>query len=831
MGTAQLTAAGKQFQVIFDHSPLGMVILDTASRVLYANATLRTTLGVQEADLSTRKLLSFIHPDDSQEFKHQYSLLARNQQSHFQLVSRYVNLQGEDGWWRMEISHVTTEGHSPFIFGVIEDVTAQKSDENRLKKAKETAERATRTKSAFLANMSHEIRTPLHTISGMTELLGETHLDEEQKEYVQQVGFSAEVLLGLINDILDFSKIEAGKLSLEVIEFDLWSSVEEAVDMVSLEAHKKGLDVVVHLAPELPRMVVGDPVRIRQIILNLFNNAVKFTSKGEVVISARPAQKAAGETTIGFSVADTGIGIPKEKLARLFTAFTQADSSTTRKFGGTGLGLSISRSLVKMMGGSIGVKTRREHGSIFWFNIPFKHGEQEAARTASKILEGRKVLIVDDNASSQNALQDYIAYWGAQVRVADSGEAALSELREHAEMGDPFDLALVDLFMHGMDGWQLASEINSDKSINSTRLILMSPTGQMAGEAKMKLLRWFNAYVNKPVKWRDLEEAILTATTADLDLAAAEEDQVGSLEPVEELETEPQAARGHTIVVAEDHFVNQQLFKTILEKRGYEVILAFNGKEAFDAVRNHPVDLVFMDVHMPEVNGYEATELIRQHRINVPIVAVTANAMKGEAEKCLEIGMNGYLTKPFKAADLDPILKQWILDRKKGAGVETPAGRNGQLKTGKRGGPAKSAAPVSPPEAGKPDTAAGGAPGSSQLNARVFDFAAAVEAFMGKEDVVIRVLRSFIERVEAQLDLIEDSLDTGGFDTARNEAHAIKGGSWNLSAMELGDQAAMLEAAARNGDENAAREHLAGVRESFLRFRAFCERDVLAGAL
>ncbi len=777
-----------------------MVIMDSAGRPLYTNHAIESMLGYTGEELRESSIFKFLHPEDLSQFREQFTSLARGEEQRIQSVGRYLRRSGNTAWWRLDITHVLSEEHSPFIFGFMEDVTEQKADAERLRRAKDSAERATRTKSAFLANMSHEIRTPIHTITGMTELLLETKLDDEQQEYAQQVRFSAEVLLGLINDILDFSKIEAGKLGLENIEFDLFSMTEDAVDMVSLEAHKKGLEVVLYLDPSLPDRVIGDPVRIRQIIVNLFNNAVKFTAKGEILIRVEQVDEEDGVTTILFEVVDTGIGIPQDKLAHLFQAFNQVDSTTTRKFGGTGLGLSICRSLVKMMNGTIGVKSQAGRGSTFWFMLPFKarHAAKELSRGTLEAFTGRAALLIDDNATFRNQASRYLSRWFDQVEQVTNGPDALQLLHARAAEQKPIDIALVDLKLPGMDGWQFASEVNADKSINSTRLILMSPTGNAGGEAKMKLLGWFNGYVNKPLKIRELYDTLSGALSSELDLAAADE---------ETEEPAPRAARPKVpdqepvaaarILVAEDHFVNQQLFKTILDRLGHHVELASNGKEAVEGVRSRPVDLIFMDVQMPEMNGYEAAEKIREEGYTIPIIAVTANALKGEREKCIQSGMNDYLTKPFKAKDVVPLLQQWLSRSR-----EQEAARELQ-----------------------PTEHSGGAPQSSPPAADtegVFNFDGAVEAFMGKEEIVRRVVREFVVRVEEQLDEIEAHIAAGEFRPASIEAHGIKGGSWNIEARRLGDAAALLEAATRDSRLEESVAQLASVRTAFEEFRAYC---------
>ncbi|HUX12015.1 MAG TPA: response regulator [Spirochaetia bacterium] len=800
-----MASFGRHFQVIFDYAPVGMVIMDSAGRPLYTNHAIEAMLGCSGEELRESNIFAFVHPDDAGGFREQFGSLANGKEKRIRSVGRYVQKNGSSAWWSLDITHVVSAEHSPFMFAFMEDVTEQKADAERLKRAKDHAERATRTKSAFLANMSHEIRTPIHTITGMTELLLETHLDNEQQEYAQQVRFSAEVLLGLINDILDISKIEAGKLGLENIDFDLFAMTEDAVDMVSLEAHKKGLEVVLYLDPTLPDIVVGDPVRVRQVIVNLFNNAVKFTATGEVLIRVEPVSAGDGSNAILFEVVDTGIGIPEEKLPHLFQAFSQVDSTTTRRFGGTGLGLSICRNLVKMMNGTIGVKSQAGRGSTFWFVLPFhgRHAEPGVCRDSLEPFRASSVLLIDDNSTFRKQTVLYLQRWFTRVEAVSNGPEALRLL--HARVGErrPFDVAVVDLMLPGMDGWQFASEVNADKAINSTRLILMSPTGNAGGEAKMKLLGWFNAYVNKPLKIREFYDALSGALASEIDLTSPDEEQAGAGEPAggstRSVAGTPPAlpvsgSRGSArILVAEDHFVNQQLFKTILERMGHHVELASNGREALDVALAQPVDLIFMDVQMPEMNGYEAAEAIRRAGLTVPIVAVTANAQKGERERCLSVGMNDYLTKPFRSKDVLPLLERWLVVV---SAATSPA----------RGSVAEPAA-----QGKKPDE-------------EIFNFAGAVDAFMGKEDIVRRVVREFIVRVDDQLREISSLITAGDFRAASIEAHAIKGGSWNIEAKRLGDAAARLEASTRDSLASESSTHLAGVRTAFDEFRAYCDK-------
>ncbi|MFO8064802.1 MAG: response regulator [Spirochaetota bacterium] len=815
----------RQFQAIFDQSPVGMVMLDPAGEILYSNDTISAMLGVERERLHGRRFDELLFSDDRETFRREVEAVRSGGQPQFQATLRYLNRDKEVAWARLHFTQVSDQSDEPPVFGVVEDITVEKFGQEQLKREKESAERATRTKSAFLANMSHEIRTPLHTITGVTELLRETDLDEEQSEYANQIKFSAEVLLGLINDVLDFSKIEAGKLSLDIIEFDLFEMVQEAVDMLSLEAHKKELEVVVFLDPSLPRHVRGDPVRLRQILVNLFNNAVKFTSTGEIVIRAQQVQRKDGEVVVKVEVADSGIGIPEAKLSKLFKAFSQVDSSTTRKFGGTGLGLSISKSLVKLMRGNLGVKSTEGRGSTFWFTVPL--GVDAGGEVFDpQIGAGARALVVDDHALARSVLKYYLEATGTAVSEASNGPDGLRELKDAAETGRPYDIAFIDLLMPGMDGWQMASEVNADKRINSTRLILLSPTGRSAGEAKMKLLKWFDAYLSKPLKVDDISMALSNVLSSDMDLPAL--DDTAEAQSATRTAETGEAKPGAHILVAEDHFVNQQLFKTILEKRGYNVTLAANGREAVEFLENTAVDLVFMDVHMPEQNGYEASRALRERGSETPIIAVTANVTKGERERCLEAGMNDYLAKPFKSQDLTPLLERWLVPGADTASpAETDTASPAEDQTAEEDVEAEAAGEaveeleeaeeVEELHEAAEDADEEADDGSGRA---IFEYQAALAAFMNQPEVISRVVRRFVDRSTEQLQGLWDKIEADDFENARTEAHAIKGGAWNLEARRLGDAAARLEEATKNGDKEASEAEFSRVKTEFNRLCA-----------
>ncbi len=773
----QLKSNDNPFSSFFIHSPVGMAVMDLEGRLLRGNSALQTILGCSASELEKKTLSTFMHSKDSGQYAENLTALQAGTVEYFEIEGRFHRKDGQLAWWRITLSLLhDRSGRSRFIFGLVKDISRWKRSEVDLQKAKEVAEAMARTKSEFLANMSHEIRTPIHTITGMTELLLDTHLDMEQSEYAEQVRFSADVLLTLVNDILDFSKIEAGKLTLEEIDFDLYEMLEKAIDLVILEAHRKDLEVILYVAPGVPHRLRGDPARLRQIIINLFNNAVKFTAQGEVQISIQDVERGEGRCTLKIMVRDTGIGINKDKMPRLFQSFSQADTSTTRRFGGSGLGLSISRSLAEMMGGSIGVESEEGAGSTFWFTVPLK------TQTEADLFEdlpadfftGLRVLVIDDNASAREAMRSYLEQWGCRVEEAQAGTEALPKLRRSAK-ADPFALALVDLRMPGIDGWQLASEVTADPLIASTRLILLTPEGLGSGEAKMKLLKWFHGYLSKPVKRGALLAEVFRVMTIEYEPQLAELEPAEELEPIEELEEVPlasaeeQASAGARILVVEDHEVNRQLFKTILEKLGHRVMLAGDGLQAVEAAGREHYDLIFMDIQMPNMNGYDATGKLREMGVQTPIIAVTASALQEEQKRALAAGMNHCLTKPFKKKDLVPVLDQWL------------------------------------PEAGTGPVAV----------VEAFDFRKAVDTFLGREDVVRNVLSTFLGTLQEQIPRIAAALEQGGLSILRQEAHAIKGGAWNLSAAALGEAAGSLEEAAKAGDGEACRSAFVSLQQEF----------------
>ena len=547
---------------------------------------------------------------------------------------------------------------------------------SELVSARDAAVSATQAKSVFLATMSHEIRTPMNGVIGMLDLLGDTPLTKEQLEFVRTASRSAEALLTIINDILDFSKIEAGRLDIERIEFDLWNTIEDVTSLMSERAHAKGLELVSAIRPEIPMMAWGDPGRLRQILVNLAGNAIKFTENGEVVIKVKRVEVGDEVSLIRFEISDTGPGIAPEAVRRLFQPFTQADASTTRRFGGTGLGLAICKQLVELMGGEIGVVSEPGEGSTFWFTARLEPAKPRELTEPAVSLANFRALIVDDNQTNRRVLHQQLTSWGMECLLAESGPRALAILREQVGRGTPPQFAILDMQMPGMDGLALTRVIRDDPALTSTHVILFTSSG-LRGQAREAREQGVSAYLVKPARQKQLREC----------LAALAGMPTGGAEPMvtrHELPSAHTVRRGHLLLV-EDNDVNQAVATQMLERLGYRVDVAASGLEALAAVERRRYAAVLMDCQMPGMDGFEATAELRRRghgSERLPIIAMTANAMEGDRERCLAAGMDGYLPKPVRRPALAAVLAQFISEESPPEIDDPPTGGDPELEGG-----------------------------------------------------------------------------------------------------------------------------------------------------
>lgn len=748
-----LKESEEKYRSIFENASEGIFQITPDGKFITANPSLAKILGYDSAEELIETITNineqlYVDPYKSDEFR-------KN-------IERVGSIEGfETQFFRKDrqIIHVSINAHAIqdenlevlYYEGILEDIT-QKKHAEELKIAKEAAEAATRAKSEFLANMSHEIRTPMNAIIGLTDLALKTNLTPKQFDYLSKIQYSAHSLLGIINDILDFSKIEAGKLHIEATEFDLQEVLDNLSDIFSAKASEKKIDIVISCNQDVPRYLIGDPLRLRQVLTNLLGNAIKFTEKGEVLVKTSLICKEDHRVRLRFMVRDSGIGIPREHLSKLFVPFSQADTSTTRRFGGTGLGLTISKRIVEMMNGEIYAESEPDRGSAFYFTAEFglQTEKKDKIFKVPKALHGMKILIVDDNATSRIIFQDILQSFGFEADAVESGYEAIEKVEQSED--NPYHLIIMDWMMPNLDGIATLRKIRKNPRFSDIPIILMTAYGreeviQQAEAAGV------NAFLIKPIKQSVLFDTIMEvfgqARTYGSSMVSDRKLDLLSLESL----------KGSKILLVEDNAINQQVAMEILSNAGIEVATANNGREAIQAVAEMtPYDAVLMDVQMPEIDGYEATRFIREDLMlkDLPIIAMTAHAMKGDREKCLKAGMNDYITKPINTDQLFTTLARWI-KKPKIQQIETATNPPSQII----------------PHYDFPISLPG------------IDIDSCLKRIGGNHILFAKLLIEFTKNYATAADDIKNAIERGDFESARQLVHTIKGIAGNFSAKDL----------------------------------------------
>jgi PAS domain S-box-containing protein len=640
-----LKESEQRYRTAMDNSHDGIAIIKDGHHVYVNNRYLQIYGYDSLEEMDQVGIYNIIHPDDAQKVRERSQARVRGELEGQSYEHRCIKKDGSVIHVEVSVARLIYE-NEPAGIAFIRDITDRKQAELELKKSKEEADRANRAKSEFLANMSHEIRTPMNAIIGMTGLLLDTKLDVEQIDHLEIIRRSSDALLGLINDILDFSKIEAGKMELELLDFDLRNALEEMVSLPAVSAHKKGIEFIYEIDPDVPSLLRGDPGRLRQIVLNLTGNAVKFTEHGDVLLHVSAGKEDENEVELKFSITDSGIGISEEEKGKLFQSFHQVDASTTRKYGGTGLGLVISKKLVELMKGKIGVESVKGEGSTFWFTAVMEKqkGVSETILTPPENIKGKRFLVVDDNKTNLIIVQRYLEAWGFVCDTAWNGEMGLILMMAAVKANAPYDCVISDMQMPHMDGIELGRKIKSDSALKSTIMIMLSSRGMRGDSAEVRDAG-YAAYLTKPVRRSQLFDCIVMAFSQK-DGRKKEDKSIITRHTITDARKQ-----NIKILIAEDNIINQKLALKLLEKFGYKADAVANGEEAVRLLSMIPYNLVLMDVQMPVMDGLEATKTIRSpesHVLNhnIPVIAMTAHAMAGDRKICMDAGMDDYITKP-----------------------------------------------------------------------------------------------------------------------------------------------------------------------------------------
>ncbi len=767
----------RRLRIIMDQIPVTVSYIDADMHYRYINRAQQQWLGKTEAEVVGRAVPEVV---GERVWADIAPRLRDALQGHSVPLDRQrVDRAGNQVWHSgRHVPDINEDGTVVGVYTVFFDITHRAIAEQKLLQrekellaAKEAAENASRAKSEFLANMSHEIRTPMNGVLGLAELLLETPLDEQQRPFVETVRSSGETLLSILNDILDFSKIEAGKLETETLDFDLYQAVEDVVQLLAPRAHVKQLEIACRIDEQLPTAVQGDPFRLRQVLTNLIGNSIKFTDSGEVVVDVQRQD----EHTLRFSVHDTGIGIDQATRARLFQAFEQADGSTTRRFGGTGLGLAICRSLVEIMGGTIGVDSTPGEGSTFWFTLPLRAAQSLPPVPSPAVLVHRRVLVVDDNATNREIMEFHVTAGGMLGASAVDGVDALEQMQAACDRGEPFDIAVIDMKMPRMDGIALADAVRSDPRLAGMQMVLVTSL-HSPDELSRARASGIGAYLSKPVKRTELFRALAQSLG-----------EVQAARTTQPLGKQLPRIRAR-VLLAEDNGVNQLVARNMLKALGCEYEIVPNGQAALDALTEGGYDIVLMDCQMPVMDGYAATRAIRAREAQagsarLPVVALTANALVGDAADCLASGMDDHLAKPYTRAQLGAALARWL--PKDRVHHEAPAA-----------GDATAAAPR-PAEAR-----------DSMLDQAALNNIRAVD---DDGSVLSEVIQLYLDESPVQLTAMNDALARGNGVQLGEQAHALKSASFNVGAKSVGELCRRAERLGKAGALAEARDVVAAI--------------------